>query len=89
MSEVFDLLKVVDPHQHMPGEICDALFEGYRGERPNGSFIRWYVGQEGAALDDDNDDSEYPFSHNQLVKVDQWLLQNFQRNEEILILYWW
>jgi hypothetical protein len=82
LKSLFEMRKVIDPHDHMPEEIIEALFYGARDMgMNNGSHLDWQVGEW-------FDDEDQP----DLAKVDKWLLANpksFQSGEDIIILYWW
>ena len=44
MKEHFELMKVVDPHRHLPKKLRSDLLEGLRHqELNNDSFVRWTV----------------------------------------------
>lgn len=64
MKEYYDLMKVVDPHQHMPKGIRAHLFDGLRyQELNNDTFVQWTVGDHlaeyEASLEEEEDlDSE-------------------------------
>lgn len=76
----FELRKVVNPHAHMPEEIKKAFFDGTRDwEKGNDSYVDWTVGSW---------DSDHP--DDVLLKVvDTWALENFEKDESIIILHWW
>ncbi len=81
--EVFELKKVVRPHQHMPADVKQAFFEGTRPwEMANDSFVEWTVGEYQDADDDFDEDAL-------LKEVDDWALKNFTKGESIIILHWW
>jgi hypothetical protein len=96
MRAKFKLMKVVDPHSHMPKEIKNALFESMRG-RANGTTIHWRVGEQTDESDFEEVDDEDPLEDDAdwiktcraAIKVDAWLMENFEKGEDILVLYWW
>ncbi len=88
VKKVYDLVKVVDPHSHMPKNVKDAFFDVYRGDcgLSNDSHVNWTVGGEF----DDFDDEEVEICNKHRKTVDDWLLANgFVNGEDIMILYWW
>lgn len=90
MKPVFSLVKVIDPHSHMPKEIKDALFDAYRGELSNGSYEHWTVGDhENEDVPDIDDDDEYSQAYKSFAIIDEWMLKHFVKGEIVMILYWW
>ena len=87
-------MKVVDSYYNMPDDIYDLFLEEYCSpELGNKSFIKYTVGtyQEEPSKHDYSDFSKGKLSKRflNLKKIDDWAMQNFEKNEEILILYWW
>lgn len=98
MKEHYELMKVVDPYRHMTKAIRDHLFNGMRARDDclnNDTFIRWTVGSEKAEYDasEEKEELEDKDSYEQsifyLAKVDEFLLKHFDKDEEIIILFWW
>ena len=71
----FDLVKVIDPQKHMPEEVKDAFMNAEVNiERSNDSFVHKVIGQWKTEEDD---------------IVANWLNQNFEKGEKVIILFWW
>jgi len=74
----FDLLKVIDPHKHMPDEVKESFFAAQKNnDNNNGSYVDRYIGRWKY---EDGDPDKI---------VEEWLLANFERGERVIILYWW
>lgn len=63
-KEYYELMKVVDPHHHMPKGVREHLFDGMRARDDalnNDTFIRWTVGSEKDEYDasEEQDEEEY------------------------------
>jgi hypothetical protein len=86
--ELFKLTKVMDPHQHMPEDIKDAFFEAHKDYvHGNNSYVTHSVGEYVGSLKegDEND----PYYNSSMSTFDKWMMENFELNESIMILYWW
>ncbi len=70
---IYDLVKVIDPHKHMPGNIRASFFDGESdNDRSQNTFIRWTIGEE---YGDDVDT--------------WLLANGFSLGETVMILFWW
>jgi hypothetical protein len=87
----FEMQKVVNPHEHMPDNIKEALFEiGRDWELSNGSYIEWDVGDEQNQEELLDDSGDLATVDQYLKTIDDWMLANgFKDGENAIILYWW
>lgn len=86
--ELYTLRKVVDPHRNMPKDIKDSFFEAFKDEsRGNDSYINFTVGEYVNSLRPGDEDDEY--YNSSLATFDKWMMENFELNESVILLYWW
>jgi hypothetical protein len=86
--ELFEMRKVVDPHKHFPKDITTVFFEAFREYgRGNDSYITYSVGEYISSLKPGDEDDEY--YNPDMAVFDKWMLEHFEKGEDLLILHWW
>lgn len=82
----YDVVKVIDPHKHMPESVKDAFFKIHRElEMNNDSYVYWKIKDWEAELK--NSDAA---TTNYIKSINSWLREiGIPDDESVIILHWW